>query len=173
MPTTDAPKAQRFFNAGITEILFVPVIAAATLSSKNVGYLKPTAAELGAGIRLSDDVADIAGWNVTSGFIDTPDLGSRYTSRITGRTSSDDSSITFYASEDTNDVRKILPRQTKGFIVVADGGYGAATDIADVFPVEVGSVGKVRSVSDTAMQLTIQFAIKQQPAEDVVLPVPA
>jgi len=173
MPVTDAPKAQRFFNAGITEILFVPVIAAATLNAKDAGYLKPTAAELGAGIRLSDDVADVAGWNVTSGFIDTPDLGTRYTSRITGRTTSDDSTITFYASEDGQDVRTILPRGTKGFLIVADGGYGAATDTGDVFAIEVGSVGKVRSVSDTAMQLTVGFAIKQQPAEDVLLPVPA
>lgn len=173
MPVTDAPKAQRFFNAGITEILFVPVVAAAALGSKNPGYLIPTAAELGAGIRLSDDVADIAGWNVTSGFIDTPDLGSRYTSRITGRTTSDDSTITFYASEDGDDVRSVLPRGTKGFIVVADGGYGTLGDLGDVFEVEVGSVGKVRSVSDTAAQLTISFAIKAQPAEDIELPVPA
>lgn len=173
MPVTDAPKAQRFFNAGITEILFVPAIAAASLNAKNAGYLKPTAAELGAAIRLTDDVADVAGWNVTSGFIDTPDLGTRYTSRITGRTTSDDSTITFYASQDTNDARKTLPRGTKGFIIVADGGYGTATAVGDVFPVEVGSVGKVRSVSDTAMQLTVSFAIKAQPAEDVLLPVPA
>ncbi|MFB9378598.1 hypothetical protein ACFFKU_06855 [Kineococcus gynurae] len=173
MAITTAPKAQRFFNAGITEILFLPIVAASALSSKAAGYLKPTAAELNNAVRLSDDIADIAGWSVSSGFIDTPDLGSRFTSRITGRTTSDDSSLTFYADPDGLDARRVLPRTTKGFIVVADGGYGTAGDLADVFAVEVGSVGKVRSVSDTAMQLTIGFAITAQPAEDVALPVPA
>lgn len=174
MAITQAQKAKRFFNAGITKVVFLPVVAAFALDTKNAGYGKPTAAELGAGIDLTADINDFAGWNVTSNYIDTPDLGTRYTSRIPGRTTSEDSSITFYASQDAKDMRVTLPRGTSGAILINDAGdVGSATAIADVFSVQVGSVGKTRSISDSAMVLAIGFAILAQPAEDVVLPASA
>ncbi len=86
-----------------------------------------------------------------------------------GRITSEASSITFWASRDGVDARSVLPRGTKGFILIADGGLGVGKK-ADVFPVEVGSVGKVRPISDGAQQLTINFSVRRQPAQDVTLP---
>lgn len=161
MPATPLPVTDRFFAADITKVYFLETIA-------NVN-MTPTRAEITAGTDLSDEIADWSGWSVTSGTIDTPDLGSRFTSQIGGRTSAPGSSITFYGDRGGDDVRQVLPRGTTGFIVIADGG-DVATQPADVFPVTVLSVGKMRSVGDAAFQLTINFSITREPKEDATLP---
>jgi hypothetical protein len=173
MTVTSAPKATRFFNPGITRVLFVATIANATKGSRDPDYLLPTAAELGTAIDLSDDLADLAGWSVTSNFIDTPDFSSSFTPKILGRTTSDDSTLTFYADQGGEDIRTILPREQRGFIVIADGGFGTAGDLADVFPIQVGANTKQRSADNAAATILVSFAITSVPAQDVELPAPA
>jgi hypothetical protein len=151
----------RYFNAGTTQVHFLPSIAAANLT--------PTRAEITAGTNLTGEVADLAGWSVTGGEIDTPDLGSTFTDKIPGKTSVDDSSLTFYADEAGNDVRDVLPRGTTGFIVIMDGGDVAGRP-ADVFPVRVRSVPKIRSAGEDSARLTVSFSITAEPAEDVAIP---
>lgn len=166
MPTL--PVTERFFAPEITKIWFFPAIVAVTMI--------PTRAEIDAATLLSDEVADIAGWSVTSGFIPTPDLGKRFNGQITGRTSAENSTITFWGDVNGDDVRKVLPRRTPGFIGIADGGDNVEVGdakVADIFPIEVASVGKLRSVGDAGHQLTVAFAIKRQPAEDILLPAAA
>jgi hypothetical protein len=161
MPPTPAPTATRFFHVGETKVYYLPAIAAADMT--------PTRAEINAGTDLSDEIADLAGWTVSGAEIETPDLGSKFNSKIPGRTSVDDSSLTFYADNRGVDVRSVLPRGTAGFIVFCDGGDVAGA-LADVFPIRVRSVGKVRSVGDDAGRLTVPFSVTREPAEDVALP---
>jgi len=101
--------------------------------------------------------------------ISTPDLGSRFTKQIGGRTQADASSITFYASKDGADIRSVLQRGLTGYLTFMDGGDVAAQPM-DVFPIEVTSVGKVRTTGDNAQQITVTFAITGEPAEDVDIP---
>jgi hypothetical protein len=161
MPATPAPTTTRFFHVGETVVYYLPAIAAANLV--------PTRAEIDAGTDLSDEIADISGWMLQGAEIETPDLGSKFNKKIPGRTSVDDSSLTFYADQRGVDVRSVLPRGTNGFIVFADGGDVTGA-LADVFPIRVRSVGKVRSVGDEAGRLTTSFSVTKQPAEDVALP---
>jgi hypothetical protein len=158
---TAIPQSTRFFQPGISEYVFIPTIASTTLV--------PTRAEITAGDDLTGEIADISGWNVQSNQIDTPDMGTRFVSQIGGRTTAPSSSLTFYGDEESVDVRTILPRGTEGFLLIADGG-DVTNGKADVFPVIVTSVGKVRSTGDQAHQLTITFAITAEPAEDITLP---
>lgn len=150
----------RYFNPAVTKIYFVPTIA---------DQDAPTRAELDAGTDLSNEIADISGWQVTSGQIQTPDLGRRFTSSIPGRTTAEDSSITFYADRTGEDIRALLPRDTAGFIVIMDGG-DVATQPMDVYPVRVASNGKMRSVGDEAARIQVQFSITSEPTEDVAIP---
>lgn len=160
MPATAIPTSSRFFQPETSVVLYVPTIA---------DPAGPTRVELDAGDDLTDEVADLAGWLVTSAMINTPDLGSKFVSQIGGRTSAEASSITFYADKTGVDVRTILPRGTVGFVVFMDGGDVTGSKM-DVFQIEVTSVGKVRSVGDSAHQLTINFAITSEPSEDVAIP---
>lgn len=158
---TALPAASRFFQPEVAKYVFLPAVADAGLV--------PTGSEIGAGDDLTGDIADISGWMVTSNQIDTPDMGTRFVGQIGGRTSAPSSSLTFYGSEDAIDARAAMPRDTEGFMLIADGGLVAAKK-ADVFPVKVSSVGKVRSTGDQAFQVTITFAITAEPAEDITIP---
>lgn len=155
------PTSQRFFAPEITKVYWLPAVAASNLT--------PTRAEITAGTDLSGEIADIQGWVVEGGAIPTPDLGSRFIASIPGRTSVQDSSLTLYADEAGVDVRTVLAQGDNGFILFADGGDVAGRP-ADVFPVRVNSVGKMRSTGDQASQITVRFNITAEPATDVDLP---
>lgn len=162
MPITPNQPAAitRFFGVGTTEVLFCP-----TITTKSA----PSFAELDAGTELTRDIADLSGWSTSSEFIDVPDMETRFTGKIPGRISAEDSSFTFYADEDrgSGDVRALLPRDTEGYIVIADGGL--ASGKGDVFHIKVGSNSPVRSVDD-AVKVMVNFAILDEPAEGVTLP---
>lgn len=159
MAATPLAATTRFFAPEVTKIVFCTTVA-----NKSA----PTRSEINAGKELSGQVSAVNGFTVSSGLIDAPDYGNRFTSRNPGRTEVADSSLTFYQSQDTNDVRLVLPRNTTGFILMMWGG-DVPTQRMDVFPVTVTSAGK--SIPDNAdADITVQFAITSVPAEDVVIP---
>jgi hypothetical protein len=160
MAATPITPASRFFRPGITKCYWVPSIS---------NIAAPTRSELNAGSDLSKDIADISGWMVSGQKIDTPDLNSRFVSNIPGLTSADESSITFYAGDDGDDVRDLMPRDEDGYVVWLDGG-DVAGRLMDVFPTRVLSVGKTRSMGAEAARLVIQYAVTSEPAENVVIP---
>ncbi|WP_236241164.1 hypothetical protein [Streptomyces sp. CC228A] len=149
----------RYYRRGITKVLWVPSIA-----SKSA----PTRAELDAGTALEGETGAMAGWQTTSATVPTPALGSRFTPVVGGEITAADSSLTFWASRDGDDVRTLLTREATGFIVWMDEG-DVATQTMDVFPVTVTSQAKVREL-DTAAQIMAQFAITSEPAENVTIP---
>lgn len=151
--------ADRYFDVGSSKVYWVPAIA---------NQDAPTRSELNAGTDLSPDVADFEGFSVSAEEIETPDLSNLFTSKIGGRTSADDSSLTMYASIDGQDVRQLLPLGTQGFIVWMDGGDVVGHSM-DVYPVRVRSTPKQRSTSD-ASRIQIQFSISKPPSENLVIP---
>ena len=164
MPATPIDVTQRYFARGITKAYFLTTVA-----SLSTG---PTRVELNAGKDLSPEIAAIDGWQVQGDNIETPDLATEFTSKIPGPTSVDDSSITFYASEDGVDVRTLLTRGTSGYIVWLDGG-DVEDNLMDVYPVRVMSQGKARSLDDDAVTIEIQFAITREPVENLSVPAAA
>lgn len=160
MATPPITASTRYFDVGTTKVYFVPSVA--SLSA-------PTRIEMNAGTDLSREVAEIDGWSVTSNQIQTPDFATRFVSQIAGRIEAADSSLTFYASENSVDVRALLPRDTDGFILWLDGGDVAANKM-DVFPVTVRSVSKMRSAGSEAARIMVSFSITREPAENVTVP---
>jgi hypothetical protein len=154
------PESTRFFQPEISIVLWVPTIA---------NRDAPTRAELNAGIDITGEIADISGWLASAGYIDTPDFKRRFVARIGGRITAPDSSITFYGSQDGEDIRTILARGDRGNVVFMDGG-DVPTQPMDVFPVDVASIGKQRSTSEQAFQIPVNFGITQPPSEDVPIP---
>lgn len=150
----------RYFDPETTVVYYLPAIAAADLT--------PTRLEMDAGTNITGELRDLSGWTVTSEEIETPDMGSRFTSKIPGRRSAEDSNLTLYADINGTDVRDLLPRDTTGYIMWCDGGDTAGNK-ADVFPIRVRSVPKQRSTSDAAL-IQVQFSVTSEPAEDVTVP---
>lgn len=160
MATPQITASTRYFDVGTTKVYFVPSIA---------DLDAPTRVEMSAGTDLSREIAEIDGWNVTSNQIQTPDFATRFVSQIAGRIEAADSSLTFYASEDSVDVRNLLPRDTDGFIVWLDGGDVPGNKM-DVYPVTVRSVSKMRSAGSEAARIMIGFSITREPSEDITVP---
>lgn len=160
-PTPVVTPTERFFSVEISKVYILTAVADLAVGA--------TRAELTAGKDITNEIAAISGFSVTSGTIDVPDLGARFTKKIGGRTTVEDSSLTVYASLTGDDLRTDLPRGTKGFAAFCDQGDEVGLPY-DLYPFEVTSVGKVRSVDEQGFQLTIGFAITGVPAEDLLLP---
>lgn len=160
MPATPIAVVNRYFPTGTTKYVYCPSVA-----NKNA----VTRSEINAGTDLSGETAGVDGWQVKSELIDVPDINSRFTSKIPGRTSADDSSITFYADPSGADARGLFPRGTSGFILRFDGGDVPGRKM-DVFPITVSSAPKEMGTGDDAATIQIMFAITSEPAENVTVP---
>ena len=161
MPTI--PSSTRFFQPGIVKVYWLPAIVATNLT--------PTRTEITAGTDLTPEIDDIAGWSYSTTFIETKDANNRVRPKLAGPVSLDDSSITFNGSQDGDDVRTVLTRGDTGFIMWCDGG-DVPTQDAEVFPVEVGSVVRVRSLTDANFKIRVDFGVTNVPV-DVVIPAAA
>ncbi|MET7776330.1 hypothetical protein ABZU94_10365 [Streptomyces mirabilis] len=159
MVATPIAATSRYIPPGTTHYYWVPTIA---------NYLSPTRPELNAGTDLTGEIAAVSGFATSSDQQDTPDLGTRFVSKIPGRITADDSSITMYLSSTSSDVRTLLPRDTAGYVVILpEGDIGGQK--MDIFPVKVTGQPKARDVENPA-QITIQFSITKIPAENVTIP---
>jgi hypothetical protein len=159
MVATPIAASTRYIPPGTRAYYWVPTIA---------NKAAPSRAELDAGTDLTGEVAEVSGFQTTSESTDTPDLGSRFTSKIPGRITADDSSITLYADEGSQDVRQLLPRDTAGFIVQFPEGDVTGRTM-DVFPVKVSSAPKDTSIEDPG-KVMVQFTVTSEPAENVTVP---
>jgi len=159
MVATPIAATSRYIPPGTTHYYFV-----STIANKSA----PTRPELDAGTDLTAEIAEVSGFSTTSEQQETPDLGSRFTGKIPGRITADDSSITMYMSSTSNDVRTLLPRDTSGFVVAFSEGDVAGRKM-DVFPVKVSGQPKKRDIEDAAT-IEIQFTITSIPAENVTIP---
>ncbi|MCW7941696.1 hypothetical protein AAW14_06545 [Streptomyces hygroscopicus] len=168
MAGTPLTATKRYIRPGVTQILWVP--------SGGISNIKaPTRAELDAGTDLTGDVADYAGFELASDFVDTPDLGSRFISQITGQIKPPNSQITFWADDASADVRTLLPQNTTGYIVVFPEGDGKAPGatvkgtLMDVWPVKVGSEAMTGKATDPGQRI-VAFATTDEPAINVTIP---
>ncbi|MFE7347524.1 hypothetical protein [Streptomyces fimicarius] len=159
---TPIQASTRYYRRGVTRVLWVPTIAV-----KNT----PTRTELNAGTALEAETGAMAGWQTTSETVPTPALGSRFTPVVGGAITAAESSLTFWASKDGDDVRTLLVREASGFIVWMDEG-DVPTQTMDIYPVTVTSQAKVREL-DAAAQIMCQFAITSEPAENISIPAAA
>jgi hypothetical protein len=149
----------RYYPPGIRKVYWMPACA---------NYNNPTRAELDAGVDLTNELSAMTGWSLTSAVVDTPDLGHRFTSEVPGALSSSNNDITFYTSQNSDDIRQLLPRATVGYIVVLWEG-DVTGQYMDVFPVQV-MANAMQSTTTDAGTVAVSFAISSQPAIDVSIP---
>lgn len=158
-PEIDSPKL--YTARGTMKIYWVETL---------VDYKAPTLAELDAGVDLSPAIANQDGWTTKSSQIDAPNLKTRYTPSVAGEMKADDSSLELYMDRDGDDARDLMPRDSEGFIVRFPGGFGTGK-LMDVFPVQTSSVSKMPSVEGSKVDtMQFQYAIPNEPAEDLVIP---
>lgn len=159
MVATPMAATSRYFRPGVTVIYIVDTIA---------DINAPTRVELDAGTDVSGEVMEIEGFQVVSNTLDTPDFGSRFTSKIPSDIVADDSALLTYADSTSVDIRSVIARDDDTFVVIMDEGDTAGL-LMDVFPVRVSATPKLRARSDPA-QIRAQFTVTSEPAENVTIP---
>src|SRR5437588_10668463 len=87
MAAPDIAPASRYINVGTSKPYCVP-----SISNKAA----PTRGELNAGTNLAPDNNSSDGWKTTADQVESPDMATRFMSKIPGRSNADDSSITMY-----------------------------------------------------------------------------
>lgn len=154
----------RFMQKGTTRFYFVPEIA-------STGKI-PTPTEMGAGVYVGKDIADVSGFNFENSPIDTPDMDNTFTSSIPGEDKAETSTVTFYERKGlaNNPAKAAMPKGTEGFIVIFPYGLAGATpaagDECDVWPVVVASVSRGYSAGNEASKYVITYTVSDEPALD-------
>lgn len=166
LPTPTALSAvSGYIPTGTRRYLFVGTIA-------NVSA--PTSAELTAGTDLTAQVADTSGFSGTGNTVDAPNALSRWTPKVQGLISADDSSMTFNMSKTSSDARTLFndgsdgSAPTTGYVVICYEGIVSGGKCR-VFPVQVSSVAASSGIGDIAT-LVVNFAITLPPSAMISVP---
>lgn len=162
MVATPVTKALPYYAGGVAKVYWLSALADADLV--------PTRAELDAGTDLTPSLEAVSGWTESTAFTDVYTLDSRRGTKIAGRISIADSSLTFTTDKSAdNNVEDELSwdLDDDGFIVMLDHGDVAATPCR-VFAVTVGSISK--DVSGDHTITVVSFGIRNSA---VRVPVPA
>jgi hypothetical protein len=165
MPATQINRSTRYFAPGNLVAVWVPTIAATNFH--------PTRVEINAGTAINCEIAAIDGFTQDASFVETPDLCSNFVPKLFSRFTVPDSSITFWADIEGDDIRTILTPGLAGFLVLMDAG-DVEDRLMDVWPSSVGGLSKSRDVSgQSATQIKVSFSITALPALDVAVPAAA
>lgn len=160
MPTAAITVTDRYIFPEVGKIYWLPAVA-------NVNAV--TRVEMNAGSDLTAEVADATGWEVSADRVAVPDAGSKFTARISGRVNPGDAQLTFWADQQTTDIRDLLSRGDQGYVLMLYGGDVAGQKM-DVFPVEVSAVSKPVQIGGEAARIMVDFSIRRVPGEDVAIP---
>jgi hypothetical protein len=141
----------RYIGPGTRKYYWVPTIA--TLSA-------PTRSELNAGTDLTATIPTdgVNGFTVSTNFVDTPDFGSVTVSKIPGAVTLADSSLTFYESSTSSDVRALLTQGLVGYVTIMLEGDVVGQKM-NAFKVQVASVSPDQNGGDKAETVTVGFAL--------------
>jgi hypothetical protein len=159
MAATPITASTRYFLPGTTKVYLLDTVA-----DMAVG---PTRTELDAGVDISEEIASISGWTITADNVQTPDLGKRFNSQVSGRLNAADSSLTCWADKTGQDIRQEVAVDDEKYVVFLDGGDVSASPM-DVYKCAVSSVGKVREI-EGAGRLDVGFSIRAY-AENLAVP---
>lgn len=152
--------AGRYFRRGKSKILWVLEI---------VDPANPTESELEAGVDLSLDIADIAGFTLENSPIPTPNLADTFTSQIDGEDTAATSTLTIYDRDDDDAIRIALAKGTAGHVAMLPYG-NVDGERMEVWPVKTTGVNDVWSTGNEAARFVAGFAITAVPEQDATVP---
>ena|SRR5215468_584978 len=141
----------RYIGPGTRKYYWVPTVA--TLSAV-------TRAEMNAGTDMSAVIPPdgVAGFTVNTNFVDTPDFGSVTITKIPGLDTLADSSITFYESSTSVDIRALITPRLVGYMTHMLEGDVPGQKM-NAFKVQAAAVSPDQNGGDKAETVTIGFAI--------------
>jgi len=130
----------RFFRRGKSKAFWVVTLSSLT---------SPSAAQINAGINVTQPVADISGFEFSNSPIATPDMSTSFTTTIPGEDTAQEPQLMFYEDDTTNTLQATLAKGSTGHVVLfykgTVGGTPASGDRAEIW--KVISTGPYREYS--------------------------
>lgn len=152
--------ADAFYQPGVSEIVRINAIA-------DTAGLVPTAAEITGGLKLLNEVFDLAGWSQSTSWIERRRAKSPVRTQLAGATTFEGSSITFTADRLGNDAAAEFAEGQAFFMLFGDRGLVSGRP-GEIFQVRVGAVVNLRSYDNDYMKIRVDFGINRR--EKVTLP---
>lgn len=152
--------ANAFYQPGVAEIVRINTIADSVA-------LQPVLAEITGGLKLLNEVYDLAGWAQSTNFIERRRAKSRVRTQLAGASTFNGSSITFTGDKAGNDAAQEFQEGQTFFLLFADRGLISARP-AEVFQVEVGAVVNLRNFDNDYFKIRVDFGLNRR--EKVTLP---
>lgn len=147
MPTI--ANATAFFQPGVSEVVWMTAVA---------DPASPTATEINNGLKLLNEVYDVAGFSQTTSWIERRRAGSRTRTQLAGASSFEGSSITFTMDKAGSDAAAEFTVSATGFLLFADRGLVAGRK-AELFTVEVGAVVTLRNYDNDYPRIRVDFGL--------------
>lgn len=157
------PRSKRFVSRAVNKVVLIPQVATFT-----DGVPAPTAAEIGAGTDLTDEIFSIDGFSTSTTFVESSDIGTQFKGKLPAGAEAADSTLTFNASQDGVDVRDVLTEGQRAYLLVALGGLTAGHK-AEVYEIVVGSVDTLKAVDETN-KVVVGVGIPSKPNKAYEIP---
>jgi len=130
----------RFFRRGKSKAYWVVTLGSLT---------SPSAAQINSGVNMTQQIADISGFEFSNSPIATPDLSTTFTTTIPGEDTAQEPQLVFYEDDTVNTLQSTLAKGTTGHVVLfykgTAGANPAAADKCEVW--KVISTGPYREYS--------------------------
>ncbi|MEW1700928.1 hypothetical protein [Streptomyces sp. NPDC091278] len=156
---------KRYMRRGVSKFLFLTAIANLKAGASR--------AELTAGTDLSHRISDVEGFALENSAIETPDMGTDYTSSIPGEDKAENSGLTFYEDREDDSVETLLSKGVEGYVVILRKGDVPSSRSMDVFPVRVGARSASYTTAAEPAKFRVSFTVTSKPALDAVIPAAA
>lgn len=136
-----------------------------TLSSTTA----PTAVQINAGTRITDQIRTVNGFTAETQFVDVPTMKGGRAPKLAGGQTTADSTLTLaqgkvYADDDTY---QALEDGLDGFMCIkryGPKGVAAAGELFDIFPGTIGGRNDTHTVDDAPAEYTVSFGITADPS---------
>lgn len=151
----------RFMSRGFSRIYWVTPYAAA-----------PTLANIVAGTRLDGSIAEINGLTFRNEPIETPDMGTTFTTKVPGGDTAEDPVLTFYDVDDTNVnnlIRVALAKGNSGMLVVEPYGHVIGRR-SEIWKVTSTGANDEWSAGNDPHRYVVTFAVTAAPNLNYTLP---
>jgi len=150
----------RFFRRGKSKMLFGLEVA---------DRATPTREELEAAVDMSEDIADIAGFELTNSPIQTPNLANQFTPQIEGEDTVADSSLTLYDRDGSDDIRAAVEKGTPGFIFMLPYGDVPGKRM-EVWPARSNGTNDLWTVGNDPARFNAPFSVTGVPEQNAEVP---
>jgi len=124
----------------------------------------PTVAEITAGTNLTSHITkDGVNFTTSGNRVDTPGIDATFDAQVAGSWGATGALKMFRDDTDETDTWDTFSQGLNGYVLIGRFGSVAATEVVEVYPVEVVAVMPEASTANEAQKFSVEFAVTSTP----------